>query len=206
MAIWIDQILASENLIASIQPGSEHIIEAYLDATLLKNAPQSLPQRQAHLLQLKRVFDQRHEYWKKQNIEPGLKALLNEQSYEPAARFWTLLEKNFVPAIEVGSLQQADDAYRLMSEAYREHRKWLDETARQARARNEYLHKYAAGALDDGELAYVSLSTIILILVGFSITGLLGRSAGPVVADESGDLFPSGRQVPTDHPFFGAKR
>jgi methyl-accepting chemotaxis protein len=174
------QILLSENLVASIQPGPENVIEAYLEATLLKDAPHPLPERQAHLLQLKHAFDERHEYWSKQNIEAGLKALLNEQSYEPAVRYWAILEKDFIPAVEEGNSQQADDAYRLMSEAYREHRKWLDETVRQARARNEYLHKYAASAVDDDELAYVSLSTIVLILVGLSIVGLLRGLLAPL--------------------------
>ena len=174
------QILASENLVASIQPSSEHIIEAYLEATLLKDSPQSLPERRAHLLQLKRAFDQRHEYWSKQTLEAGLKALLSEQSYQPAVRFWAILEKDFVPAIEARNTQQADDAYRLMSDAYREHRKWLDETVRQARARNEYLHKYAASAVDDSQLAYISLSAIVLILVGLSIAGLVRGVLAPL--------------------------
>jgi methyl-accepting chemotaxis protein len=149
------------------------MVEAYLEASLLNRFPESLPERRKRLARLKNEFNEGQAYWSAQDIEPPLKALLAGNAREPALRFWTLLDEDFLPAIASGDAKRADDAFRLLPDAYAEHKKWIEETLRHARSRNEHLKRYAASAVSSGEYWYLLLSALVMLLIGASITALL---------------------------------
>src|SRR6188768_4020743 len=58
-----DQIKLGNDLIADILPPPEYVIEAYLEATLVLHEPASLAARRERLAQLKKDYDERHDFW-----------------------------------------------------------------------------------------------------------------------------------------------
>src|SRR5512145_2846934 len=83
------QIVLGKDLIADILPPPEYVIEAYLEATLAMTDPASVERRRARLAQLRKDYDDRHEYWLKERFEPALVDQLTGTSHAPVMRFWT---------------------------------------------------------------------------------------------------------------------
>src|SRR6202158_2424315 len=94
-----DKIKLGNDLIADILPPPEYVIEAYLEATLALNNPAELATRRDRLVQLKKEYDERHEFWSKSDLNPAIKAKLVGQSHREVQRFWTAIEQVLLPAL-----------------------------------------------------------------------------------------------------------
>ena len=66
-----NKLKLGNDLIADILPPPEYVIESYLEATLALNNPAELANRRERLKQLKKEYDERHEFWVKSDLEPG---------------------------------------------------------------------------------------------------------------------------------------
>ena len=75
-----DQIKLGNDLIADILPPPEYVIEAYLEATLVLHDPAQLAAHRDRLAQLKKEYDERHDFWVKSDLDPVLKTKLVEKS------------------------------------------------------------------------------------------------------------------------------
>ena len=58
-----NQIKLGNDLIADILPPPEYVIEAYLEATLVLHDPAQLAAHRDRIAQLKKEYDERHEFW-----------------------------------------------------------------------------------------------------------------------------------------------
>ncbi len=87
-----NQIKLGNDLIADILPPPEYIIESYLEATLALRDPAQLSVHRDRLTQLKKEYDERHEFWVKSDLEPALKSKLVEKSDAEVRRFWSALQ------------------------------------------------------------------------------------------------------------------
>src|ERR1700681_4121248 len=74
-----DKIKLGNDLVADILPPPEYVIEAYLEATLALNNPAELVTRRDRLVQLKKEYDERREFWSKSDLDPAIKAKLIEE-------------------------------------------------------------------------------------------------------------------------------
>ena len=74
-----NKIKLGNDLIADILPPPEYVIESYLEATLALNNPAELATRRDRLVQLKKEYDERHDYWMKSELDPTIKAKLIER-------------------------------------------------------------------------------------------------------------------------------
>src|SRR3979409_908263 len=94
-----NKIKLGNDLVADILPPPEYVIESYLEATLALNNPAELATRRNRLAQLKKEYDERHEFWSKSELDPAIKAKLIAQSHREVQRFWAAIEQVFLPAL-----------------------------------------------------------------------------------------------------------
>ena len=83
-----NQIKLGNDLIADILPPPEYVIEAYLEATLVLHDPAQLAAHRDRIAQLKKEYDERHDFWVKSDLDPALKTKLVEKSDSEVRRFW----------------------------------------------------------------------------------------------------------------------
>src|SRR6478672_12125521 len=97
-----DKIKLGNDLVADILPPPEYVIESYLEATLALNNPTTLATHRDRLVQLKKEYDERREFWSKSDLDPAIKAKLVESSHREVQRFWNAIEQTFTPALAKG--------------------------------------------------------------------------------------------------------
>ncbi|CAO3414792.1 hypothetical protein [Azospirillum endophyticum] len=120
------RIVLGKDLIADILPPPEYVIEAYLEATLAMNDPASVERRRTRLAQLRKDYDERHDYWLKESFEPALLDQLTRTSHAPVMRFWSEIETRFLPALVRKDEAAARASYTTIAEAYTAHRAVVD--------------------------------------------------------------------------------
>src|SRR5882762_10987494 len=76
-----NKIKLGNDLVADILPPPEYVIEAYLEATLALHDPASLAARSERLVQLKKEYDERLQFWTQSDLEPSIKSKLIETSH-----------------------------------------------------------------------------------------------------------------------------
>ena len=64
-----ERIVLGKDLVADILPPPEYIIEAFLEANLAVQQPETVEQRAARLKQLQKEYNERHEFWLKQDFD-----------------------------------------------------------------------------------------------------------------------------------------
>ena len=101
-----NQIKLGNDLVADILPPPEYVIESYLEATLALNNPAELAAHRDRLVQLKKEYDERREFWSKSELDPAIKAKLIQESHREVQRFWTAIEQVFLPALMPTRLPQ----------------------------------------------------------------------------------------------------
>ena len=94
-----NQIKLGNDLIADILPPPEYVIEAYLEATLVLRDPAQLAAHRDRIAQLKKEYDERHEFWIKSDLDPTLKTKLVEKSHSEVRHFWTAIQEGLLPAL-----------------------------------------------------------------------------------------------------------
>ena len=122
-----NKIKLGNDLVADILPPPEYVIEAYLEATLALNDPAALATHRERLVQLKKEYDERQEFWKKSDLDPALKAKLVESSHREVQRFWNAIEQTFLPALAKATPAAAAKSYAEITAAYPAHRALIDE-------------------------------------------------------------------------------
>jgi methyl-accepting chemotaxis protein len=138
-----EEIMLGNELVADILPPPAYIIESYLVATLALNDPKAVAQHKARIAQLRKDYEDRHAYWLKKDLGAELNSAMTKGSYEPAMRFYSLVDSKFIPAIERGDLDAARRAYSEMAEAYGAHRQVIDRAVELAGQRNKSVEQMA---------------------------------------------------------------
>jgi methyl-accepting chemotaxis protein len=126
-----DRIKLGNDLVADILPPPEYVIEAYLEATLALQDPSSLPAHADRLVQLKKDYDDRRDFWSKSDLDPAIKAKLVEKSHREVERFWTAITQSFLPALVRTDTAAAAKSYADITAAYTAHRAVIDDIVKQ---------------------------------------------------------------------------
>ena len=175
------RISTGKDLIANVVPPPAYVIEAFLEATTIIKEPWTFEPGRKSLTKLRADYNERNAFWTKQELGSTLRNQLLKAAHDPAKQFWDILETAFLPAMEKGTKDTADNAYLQMTEAYREHRAAIDEVVTLAKQRNTDLELSAA------ERERTILSTIAIltaIVVGFVVACIIGAISwvvGPIV-------------------------
>jgi signal transduction histidine kinase len=132
-----DKLAMDSALVADVLPPPEYILEPYLEATLALEQPAALGKHRAHLLALRKTYDERNRFWMSQPIGGAIKTLMIQYSDPEAESFWRLTEQQFLPALARGDRHAALTAYAGMSDAYRAHRATMHQVIALALAENQ---------------------------------------------------------------------
>jgi methyl-accepting chemotaxis protein len=174
-----DQLKLGNDLIADILPPPEYVIEAYLEATLALREPETIATRTERLVQLRKDYDERREYWVKSDLAPGLKKLLIDKS--DAKTFWSIAQGELLPAVAAKNLSLAEASYKKLQSAYSEHRAVIDQIVKRATDDGAALETTAAGMNANFSLLVWSVSAVVMLVLALGILGIALGVIRPVV-------------------------
>jgi len=176
-----DKIKLGNDLVADILPPPEYVIEAYLEVTLALQDPSSLAARRERLVQLKKDYDERRDFWSKSDLDPGIKARLVEKSHGDVQRFWNLTEQSFLPALAKADTAAAAKSYAEITTAYTAHRAVIDEIVKQTNDDNAAAEAGATSRVKFFTIILWSISAFVLVVVGGGIAGVAKGVIQPIV-------------------------
>ncbi|HEY3028980.1 MAG TPA: hypothetical protein VGJ68_02220 [Bradyrhizobium sp.] len=167
-----DKIKLGNDLVADILPPPEYVIESYLEATLALNNPAELATRRDRLAQLKKEYDERHEFWSKSDLDPAIKAKLIEQSHREVQRFWAAIDKVFLPALAKADSAAAAKSYSEITAAYLAHRALIDEIVKKTNDDNAAIEAGATRRVSTFTIILWSISGLVFLVVGVGLLGV----------------------------------
>jgi len=193
------RIVLMKDLVADILPPPEYIIEARLvTMEMADGAQDGIEEGVKKLSQLKKDYDDRNTYWKKELTDESMRKVLLEKSYKPAVRFFTLANEQFIPAVKSGNKEKVRALLGgEMKSAYLEHRKAIDELVDMANKQAAAIEAESNSELTFSNTLLMSVLALVMILGGAisllsarSILGSIGRLeiVAKDLADGEGDL------------------
>ena len=167
-----NQIKLGNDLIADILPPPEYVIEAYLEATLVLHDPAQLPAHRDRLAQLKKEYDERHEFWVKSDLDPTLKTKLVEKSHNEVRRFWTAIQEGLLPALSKADSAAAAKSYAEIAARYAAHRAIIDDIVKQTNDQNAATEVAATERVSTFTLLLWAVSAVVFLIIGAGIFGV----------------------------------
>jgi len=176
------KIKLGNDLVADILPPPEYVIEAYLESTLAMRDPASLAGRRARLAELHKDYDDRREYWRKSELDAGLKRKLIERSDAEVQRFWKASERDMIDALARSNTKEAEKAYAELSTAYAAHRAIIDEIVKQANDANAAMEGEATNRVDRLNILLWGISGLVCTVVMLGLLGIIFGIVRPLSA------------------------
>jgi methyl-accepting chemotaxis protein len=167
-----NKIKLGNDLVADILPPPEYVIESYLEATLLLNNPTELAARRDRLVQLKKDYDERREFWSTSDLDPAIKAKLIQESHREVQRFWNAIEQAFLPALARGDMAGAAKSYSEVTAAYLAHRAVIDDIVKKTNDDNAATEAAATRRVDTFNIILWSISGLVFLVIGGGIFGV----------------------------------
>jgi methyl-accepting chemotaxis protein len=175
------QIKLGNDLVADVLPPPAYVIEAYLEATLALQEPSKTSAHKERLAQLHKEFDERQEFWKKSDLDPALKSNLTVKSNAEVQRFWTITEKDLLPALDKSDRVAAEKSYAELTSVYAAHRAIIDGIVKKANADNTELEAAAAKQVTTFSTLVWIVSGVVVLIIALGIAGIAIGVIRPVV-------------------------
>ncbi len=171
-----NEVLDSEKLIADVLPPPAFIVESYL--TVQELAYNTDPNMESvlrwRLADLRAAYDERQQFYVEAVTDPDLSQSLKVDSQESARQFYTIVEEQFLPAIDAGDKATAQSlANNELRAAYEDHRTAIERVVVLA-TEDVQVAEASAEALVD------SRSTQLLVAVALAVATTV--LAGALVA------------------------
>jgi methyl-accepting chemotaxis protein len=161
-------VVRGKDIVADVLPPPEYVIESYLLAHEAVNET-SESARQAlldRLRQLESDYDTRHTFWSSEPLPGPLRQALLVDSYEPARRFYTVLDGQFAAAVRGGDATAAKALLQgPLSQAYEQHRKAIDHVVEQANLFAADAEARSAAHLRSSLIVLFASSAVVLALI-----------------------------------------
>ena len=175
-------IVQGKDLVADVLPPPQYILESYL--TVMQIADESDQGRQKGYMErlkaLKKEYDERHEFWKKDLSEGPLKEMLVKKSAEPARAFYEKAEKEFIPAVLARDGEKVKAAKAELTRTYEAHRTAVDELVKLANERNKADETFASSTIRK-MITLLVVIVCITVVVGVTAALFIIRSiTGPL--------------------------
>jgi methyl-accepting chemotaxis protein len=175
------QIKLGNDLIADILPPPAYVLEAYLEATLALREPETVAERKDRLVQLRKDYDERHEYWSKSDLDPALKTLLIDKSHAEVQKFWDITQDELLPAIASKNSSAAETSYRKLQSVYGAHRAIIDGIVKKATDDNTALETTATNQDAKFKMLVWTVSAIVILVLALGLLGIATGVIRPVV-------------------------
>jgi methyl-accepting chemotaxis protein len=173
-----DEIVQAKDLVADVLPPPEYIIESFLVTHELAGAttPSEISELESRLTRLRQEYDTRHEVWVESLKDPHLRTSMLEHAHNPAVKFFDVVNKEFLPAVERGDHARAEELVRgELKDLYQQHRDGVDEVVEQATAWQQRTEKHAADLVSSRSLLIVVL-LLALVAATFALVTVVTRS------------------------------
>ena len=167
-----NKIKLGNDLIADILPPPEYVIESYLEVTLALNNPAELGTRRDRLAQLKKEYDERHEFWLKSDLDPAIKTRMVQDSHREVQRFWIAIEQGFLPALAKADTAAAAKSYSEITAAYLAHRALIDEIVKKTNDDNAAIESGATQRVSTFTIMLWSISGLVFLIIGGGLCGV----------------------------------
>ncbi len=179
-----NQVIMIKDLVADILPPPEYIIESHLSVgQILINTDKQ--KQQEWLANLKRVegeFKLRHDYWMQDVIlSPELKAQITKNLFEPANKYYQVIDSEFIPAVEDSDIEKAQQSYEPLDKLYSEHRRAVDTLVADSLKAQAVIEENTRNALADFKqlMFTIFIATLLLIsLVTWLLSSAIQRRFG----------------------------
>ncbi|MDA1050175.1 MAG: methyl-accepting chemotaxis protein [Planctomycetota bacterium] len=161
-------IAQGQALVSDVVPSRGFIAESYLAVLQLASEEDSARQdqlyRRCELLEAD--YGNRHARWSRELEDGELKQWLVVTSYEPARKFYHVVNEQFIPAIKQGNRDLANEfAHGKLKELFDEHHQAIKQVVTLAQTRNTHDEQRAQ--------ATVVFSNWLLVGTGIGITALV---------------------------------
>ena len=194
------RIVQGKDLIADILPPPEYIIETNMIAMQMLEEinQQKLQELMKSFDRLKSDYFTRHKFWA-DNLEEGstadrqIRDMMLTTSYEPAMKYYSLMDEKYIPAIKSGDRDAAAILlHGALNEAYAAHRQGIDKVVELAnvRVKNDE-HESASTIFNRTLLLFLSVLLSLLAATGASfivIRTIVGDLQRATATAQSGDL------------------
>ena len=177
-----NQLKLGNDLIADILPPPEYVIEAYLESTLVLHDPAQLPAHRDRLAQLKKEYDERHEFWVKSDLDPVLKNKLVEKSHNEVTRFWTAIQEGLLPALAKADNAAAAKSYAEIAARYAAHRAIIDDIVKQTNDQNAATEVAATERVSMFTWLLWGVSGVVFLIIGAGVFGVAFGVIRPIAA------------------------
>ncbi|MFZ4806144.1 MAG: methyl-accepting chemotaxis protein [Hyphomicrobiaceae bacterium] len=156
-------------LTSDVVPPALYIGEAFLEATLILREPWSAEPRKARLKQLEKDYRDRRTFWLAQDIDAGIRNEIETGNHHPAAFFWEALWKRFIPAIDGGDTEAANDAYLALTDSFANQRAKIDALVKETESMNARILKNAKDEKAQAISIMLAISGTILLFVASTV-------------------------------------
>lgn len=162
------QIIIGKDIVADILPPPEYIVETHLTTLELLNETDKskIEELVKYEAGLEKDYNTRHEVWINDLQESEIKTIFTKDSYEPANKYFKVLDDEFIPAIKNGDKQKAQDILdKKLETLYTEHRGKIDKVVELANKQNEDIEKQAKNKIYSDIIKLIAMALIIVSVV-----------------------------------------
>ena len=160
-----NQIVLGKDLVADILPPPEYIIESYLEVTLALNDPATVEAHRKKLVQLKKDYEDRRDYWAAQNMDKAIISKMTVNSDGHVKAFWDELDRAFLPALTRGDMEAARRSYAELTKFYTAHREVIDDIVKDSERLTTETEAVAASEERTLTIGEYTLATVVVLLV-----------------------------------------
>jgi len=165
------KIKTGNDLVADILPPPEYVIEAYLETTLALRDPASVALHRQRLVQLRKDYDERHDYWLKADYDAKIKSTFTDKSHAEVLKFWAAVDR-VLPAIARNDMASAEKAYAELTSIYAAHRALIDEIVKLTNDDNAATEAEATERVSLFSMILWMVSGLVVVVVGAGVLGV----------------------------------
>jgi methyl-accepting chemotaxis protein len=174
------RIVQNQDLVADIIPPAAFVMETYLEATLALNRAKPIEDSTERLVDLRKIYEERRDFWSKSDLNDALKKKLTVESDAHVSKIWKVIDEELFPGIVNNNPYGASDAHAKITGLYLAHRRVIDGIVTEA---NKMSKEIEADSAVQGKVTFAVLSVMLAVLFGIIIAGIWimsRRVVGPV--------------------------
>lgn len=160
------RIVQGKDLVADILPPPEYILESYL--TTLQLANEIDKEEQGKLIEklqsLKKDYDDRYEYWSKENLGNEIQNALLKQAHQPASELYDLAFNTLIPAVQHEDKTGISSSMVNIRRTYEIHRKAINQVVELTNKRNDFDENFAKEQIKSASLLLLMVMIISMTL------------------------------------------
>ncbi|PJI06772.1 MULTISPECIES: methyl-accepting chemotaxis protein [Clostridium] len=157
-----NEIIMGKDLVSDILPPPEYIVESHLTTLQLlnENNKNKIDEEIKYEKNLEKDYNTRHQVWVKSLPKSTMRKIMVEDSYKYAKEYFETFNNEFVPDVESGNKQNAENILNSKLEPlYTKHRNEINKVVKLANDQNSSIEQNAKSKIK------FDLSMLVLIII-----------------------------------------